>query len=153
MFIDISDYDGITDRWMPTKRLFNFCRCDQKTVDFLGIHRSTQDMQEPVPIQAAKIAGIIPSLLEILGTKTRVVTISARHGRRPHLDNPDFSGIHQAPVGTAKSNVDSGLNAAGGGKRFGTRHVMIDGRVHTYEAHFACSIRVSDDRTKPFASP
>ena len=80
---------------MPAKRLFNFRRGDQSTVDFLGINCSTQNMQEPISIQTTKIAGIIPSLLETPGAKTRVVTISARHGRRPHLDNPDFSGIHQ----------------------------------------------------------
>jgi hypothetical protein len=73
--------------------------------------------------------------------------------RQAHLDDPDISGIHQAPVGPAKSNVDSGLNPAGGDKRFGARHVMIDGRKHADEAGFACSIRVSDDRTEPLACP
>jgi hypothetical protein len=63
LLIGIADYDGIADRWMLTKRLFNFCRRDQSTVDFLSIRRSTQNMQEPVPVQAAKIAGIIPSIL------------------------------------------------------------------------------------------
>src|ERR1700744_6321380 len=133
---------------MLTKCLFHFGRRDQSTVDFPGIDCSAQNMQEPIFIQTTKIAGIIPSRSEAPGAKIRVVTISVRHRRRPHLDNPDFPGVHQASVGTAKSNVDSELNAAGGGKGFGTRHVMVDGREHTYEAHFAGSIRVSDDRTE-----
>src|SRR3977135_67421 len=108
---------------MLTKRLFNSGRRDQSTVDFLGIDGSTQNMQEPISVQTAEIAGMIPSLSETPGVQNRVVTISARHGRRPHFDNPDLSGIRQAPVGPAKPNVDSGLNATGGGKRFRTRQV------------------------------
>jgi hypothetical protein len=108
MLLGVSDRDGIADRWMPAKGLLNFYRCDQSTIDVLRINRSTQNMQKPISIQATEIAGVVPSLLETPGNKTRVVTISVRHGRRPHLDNPDFSGIHQAPVGPAKSNVDPG---------------------------------------------
>src|ERR1700722_3478734 len=153
MLIRVCDHDGIADRWKLAKLLFNFCRGDQDTVEFLGIICSTQNMQEPVFIQTTQIAGLVPSLLKASETKARVVTISARHGRRPHLDNPDFSGIHQTSVSLAKSYVDSWLNAAGGSKGFRMRQVMIDGREHAYDAHFACAIDVRDDRTEPLASP
>src|SRR5882757_7582389 len=99
---------------MLTKRVFYFRRGDQSTVDFLNIHRPTQNMQEPISIQTTKIAGIIPSLLKTPGTETGIVTISGCHGRGPHLDNAYLSRIHQAPVDPAKPDVNSRLNAAGG---------------------------------------
>src|SRR3981081_1624578 len=100
---------------MLTKRLFNSGRRDQSTVDFLGIDGSTQNMQEPISVQTAEIAGMIPSLSETPGAQTRVVTKSARHGRRPHFDNPDLSGIRQEPVGPPKPNGAYGLSADGRG--------------------------------------